>query len=72
MFAGLGPPPQTAIEWTATATEQQVRYFMLVICGVFIAFGFVGLRDILKTKGENFYSLLALTAVLIAIPPVYY
>jgi hypothetical protein len=69
MFAGLGPPPMhSATEWTATATEQQVRYFMLVICGVFIAFGFVGLRDRLKTKGENFYSLLGQTAILIAIP----
>ena len=68
MFAGLGPPPETAAEWTATAKEQQVRYFMLVICGVFIAFGFVGLRDRLKTKGEDFYSQLGLTAVLIAIP----
>ena len=69
MFAGLGPPPLTsAAEWTATAKEQQVRYFMLVISGVFIAFGFVGLRDRLKIKGENFYSLLGLTAVLIATP----
>lgn len=68
MFAGLGPPPETAAEWTATVKEQQVRYFMLVICGVFIAFGFVGLRDKLKTKGENYYSLLGLTAVMIAIP----
>ena len=68
MFAGLGPPPHTAAEWTATAKEQQVRYFMLVICGVSIAFGFVGLRDRLKTKGENFYSLLGLTMILIAIP----
>ncbi len=68
MFAGLGPPPHIATEWTATATEQQVRYFMLVISGVFIAFGFVALRDRLKTKGENFYSLLGLTAILIAIP----
>ena len=68
MFAGLGPPPHTSAEWTATAKEQQVRYFMLVISGVFIAFGFVGLRDMLKRKGENFYSLLSLTAILIAIP----
>jgi len=68
MFAGLGPPPQTAAEWTASAKEQQIRYFMLVISGIFIAFGFVGLRDSLKRKGENFYSLLGLTAVLIAIP----
>lgn len=68
MFAGLGPPPETATEWTASATEQQVRYFMLVISGVFIAFGFVGLRDRLKASGENFYSLVSLTAMLIAIP----
>ncbi len=68
MFAGLGPPPETATEWTASATEQQVRYFMLVISGVSIAFGFVCLIERIKSKGENFYSILALTAILIAIP----
>lgn len=68
MFAGLGPPPETATEWTASATEQQVRYFMLVISGVSISFGFVNLRERIKSKGENFYSLLTLTAILIAIP----
>ena len=56
MFAGLGPPPDTAVEWTATAKEQQVRYFMLVIGGGFIALGFAGLRERLKEEGENFYS----------------
>ena len=68
MFAGLGPPPDTATEWVASLKEQQVRYFMLVICGVFIAFGFVGLRDWLKSEGETFYSSIAVTTVLIAIP----
>jgi len=68
MFAGIGPPPHTSAEWTATAKEQQVRYFMLVICGVFAAFGFVGLRDMLKRKGENFYSLLSLAAIQIVLP----
>ncbi len=68
MFAGLGPPPETAAEWTATAQEQQLRYFMLVVSGVFIAFGFVGLRNGLKTKGDSFYSSLGLIAILIAIP----
>lgn len=68
MFAGLGPPPETASAWTASATEQQVRYFMLVICGVVVALGFVGFREILKTKGETFYSLVSATAILIAIP----
>jgi hypothetical protein len=68
MFAGLGPPPETAGEWTLTAKEQQVRYFMLVISGVFIAFGFSALSDQLKLKGEQFYSLLSVTAILLAIP----
>lgn len=68
MFAGLGPPPETTMEWAATATEQQVRYFMLVVSGVFIVFGFVGLRDRLKMSGEHFYSQLSVTAILIAIP----
>jgi hypothetical protein len=68
MFAGLGPPPETATEWTATAKEQQVRYFMLVICGVFMTFGFVGLGEQLKLKGEDFYSLFSMTTILIAVP----
>ncbi|PSJ77971.1 hypothetical protein C7N43_05810 [Sphingobacteriales bacterium UPWRP_1] len=68
MFAGLGPPPETAEEWTKTAKEQQVRYFMLVISGVFIAFGFVGLREQLKLNGEYFYSTLSVIAVLLALP----
>lgn len=68
LFAGLGPPPETAAEWTTTAKEQQLRYFLLVVIGVLIAFGFVGLRDALKLRGEHFYSQLSATAMLIAIP----
>lgn len=68
MFAGLGPPPETAAGWAESATEQQVRYFMLVISGVFIAFGFAGLRDKLRNKDETFYSFLGLTSILIATP----
>lgn len=68
MFAGLGPPPETANEWTNTATEQQVRYFFLVICGIFIAFGFVGLGDRLQADGESFFTRISSTAILIAIP----
>ena len=68
MFAGLGPPPDTWSEWTVTSKEQQVRYFLLVISGVFIVFGFAGLKDLLQQKGENFYSQLALNAIYIAVP----
>src|SRR3954451_15232322 len=48
MFFGLGPPPDTAAAWIATATEQQIRFIMLIIAGVFIAIGFAVLREKLK------------------------
>jgi hypothetical protein len=68
MFAGLGPPPETAAEWAATAHEQQVRYFMLVIAGVFIALGFVGLRDRLQERTEAYSAQFIVVAIFIAIP----
>lgn len=68
LFAGLGPPPETATEWTKTATEQEVRYSLLVVCGVLIAFGFLCLKEEIKGAGETFYSLLGSTVILIAIP----
>lgn len=68
MFFGLGPPPETAVEWVETATEQQIRYSMLVLAGIFIVLGFAMLREKLKNNGENFYSLLGFIAIIIAIP----
>ena len=68
MFFGLGPPPDTATGWVATATEQQVRYSMLTVAGVFIALGFTLLKEKLKNEGENYYSLLGFVAIIIAIP----
>lgn len=68
MFFGLGPPPETAAGWAATATEQQVRYSMLVTAGIFIALGFAFLKEKLKEAGENYYSLLGFIAIIIAIP----
>ena len=68
MFFGLGPPPDTAANWVATATEQSVRYSMLTVAGIFIAFGFTLLKEKLKNEGENYYSLLGFIAIIIAIP----
>ena len=68
MFFGLGPPPDSAFEWVETATEQQIRYSMLVLAGIFIVLGFAMLREKLKNNGENFYSLLGFIAIIIAIP----
>lgn len=68
MFFGLGPPPETAMGWVATATEQQIRYIMLIIAGLFIFLGFAVLREKLKNTGESFYSAIGFTALMVAIP----
>ena len=68
MFFGIGPPPATAASWVETATEQQIRYSMLTAAGIFIAFGFALLKEKLNTDGENFYSLLGIISIMIAIP----
>jgi hypothetical protein len=68
MFFGLGPPPQTPAGWVATATEQEIRYIMLIIAGVFIALGFAALREKLKNTAGSFYSMLGFSAIMIAIP----
>ncbi|WP_421825731.1 hypothetical protein [Larkinella sp.] len=68
IFAGMGPPPTTAKGWVATATEQQVRYCILVISGVLMTIGFTFLSNQLKQAGEEVYSLLGLTAIFLAMP----
>lgn len=68
IFFGFGPPPEKMTDWVATATEQQVRYSILIVAGIFIAFGFSSLRQQLKNSGEFFYSNLGLSAIIIAIP----
>lgn len=68
MFAGLGPPPETPQGWVDTATEQQIRYFMLAISGVFIALGFTTLKDNLNGRDEDIFSGIGSTLITIAIP----
>lgn len=68
IFFGFGPPPENAVEWTATATEQQIRYSILTIAGIFILLGFSFLRERLKQKAEQTYSLAGYCFILIAIP----
>ncbi len=68
MFAGLGPPPETAIGWVDTMTEQKIRYFMLVVAGIFVAFGLAILSEKLREEGEDYYSKLGWIAFSIAIP----
>jgi hypothetical protein len=69
MIAGLGAPPfgKPAI-WLASATEQEVRYIILIVAAVLYALGFAILREKLKPTKGNLYSLLGFTAIQIAIP----
>lgn len=68
MFFGLGPPPETAAGWVKTDTEQQIRYSMLTVAGVFIILAFALLKEKLKKEGENYYSVMGIIALMIAIP----
>jgi hypothetical protein len=68
IFAGIGPLPASAAEWVATATEQQMRYYILIIAGIIAACGFMLLKEHLKANGEHIHSLLGGTAIVIATP----
>jgi len=68
VFAGMGPPPATIAEWLASAAEQQSRYIILIVAGMLFTAGFTLLREQLRQRGENFYSLLGMTFILIKIP----
>ena len=68
LFGGMGPPPATAEGWVATATEQQIRYAILVGSGVLVTLGFAVLRNQLKRAGEDLYSQLGLVLILLAMP----
>lgn len=68
IFFGFGPPPEKMADWVATASEQQIRYSLLIIAGIFIAFGFSSLCQQLKNSGESFFSNLGLCAIMSAIP----
>jgi hypothetical protein len=68
LFFGLGPPPESVAGWVATITEQQIRFIILIIAGVFFALGFAVLRDKLKDTAGSFYSVIGFTVISIAIP----
>lgn len=68
VFAGMGPPPTSIPDWVATATEQQIRYALLIAGGISITAGFALLANQLRQRGEKTYSLLGLLAIGIALP----
>lgn len=68
VFAGMGPPPTSIPEWVNTATEQQIRYALLIIGGTLITAGFALLANYLRRSGEERYWLLGLLAMGVALP----
>ncbi len=68
VFAGMGPPPTSIPEWVQTATEQQIRYALLIAGGISITAGLALLASQLREHGEKTYSLLGLLAISIALP----
>ena len=68
IFAGMGPPPGTMDGWVASATEQQVRYSLLIAGGLSAFFGFALLKTELQAMGENVYASLGLTSLGLALP----
>jgi len=65
---GMGAPPDTIQEWVDTATEQKVRFDILLAGGILVALGLSLIKLVLQEKGEKLYTQLGYTAIAIAIP----
>ena len=65
---GMGAPPGTIQEWVDTATEQKIRFDILLADGILIALGLSLIKLVLQEKGEKLYTQLGYTAIIIAIP----
>ena len=66
LFAGLGPPPESAQQWLETAVDQEIRYTLLVLDGLLVAAGLAVLRESLRQAGEHLYSALGFAGIIIA------
>jgi hypothetical protein len=65
---GMGAPPDSIQQWVDTATEQKLRFDILLAGGILIALGLSLIRLVLHEKGEKLYTQLGYTAIVIAIP----
>jgi hypothetical protein len=59
-WVGLGPP------WESTASENVMRYLVLLASSVAVSGGFVMLKDALSEAGERVYSTLGFAAAILA------
>lgn len=64
----MGPPPLTMAGWLATATEQEIRYTILMVGGISTLTGFALLKIKLQEKGEYLFSISDFTALTVATP----
>jgi len=65
---GMGAPPDTIQGWVDTATEQKVRFDILLADGILMALGLSLIKLVLQEKGEKLFTQLGYTAIVIAIP----
>jgi hypothetical protein len=60
LWVGLGPP------WVANATENRMRYLVLLTGAIAVAGAFIVLKDVLSEAGERFYSVIGFSANIFA------
>jgi len=68
IFAGFGPPPSTPEKWLALATEEQLRYMILVAGGICAAVGLTLLKQCLNQSPGGAYAAAATALLNISIP----
>ncbi len=68
VFAGMGPPPETAEGWAALAWEQQLRYCILILSGTFTTIGFLRMYNMLKSGPGSRFARVGKTMFLMALP----
>lgn len=57
LWVGLGPP------WMASASENQLRYLVLMVMATLVTSGFICLKELLVMVGERVYSTLGYAGV---------
>ncbi len=62
LWVGLGPP------WLASASENQLRYVVLIVMTAAVIGGFVSLKESLVIVGERVYSTLGFAGMILAGP----
>lgn len=68
LFAGFGPPPESAAVWLESVTQQQVRYFILAIGAVITTAGFAVLSTYLENSGQRALGRTAVILLAVATP----